>query len=95
MYNKTGKGGPSRLTVVLNHYIGNMVQEVISHNGDILKFSGDAFLAMYKCGVNDSIQDVVHEAVDSAIMIQKTHGTYESDVGITLRGTYEFFRISE
>lgn len=86
MYNKTGKGGPSRLTQVLNNYIGSMVQEIISHNGDVMKFSGDAFLAMWKCGTTDSMQDIVHEALDSAIMIQKSLGTYETDVGIFLRG---------
>lgn len=86
MYNKTGKGGPSRLTTVLNSYIGSMVQEIISHYGDVLKFSGDAFLAMWKAGVNNSLQDIIHEALDSAIIIQKSFGTYETDVGIFLRG---------
>ncbi|KAK4883887.1 hypothetical protein RN001_000158 [Aquatica leii] len=85
MYNKSGKGGPSRLTQVLNSYLGSMVQEILSHNGDILKFSGDAFLAMWKCTANSYMQDVVHAAIDSAIMIQKTLGTYETDAGVCLR----------
>ncbi|XP_022909660.1 adenylate cyclase type 10-like [Onthophagus taurus] len=84
-YNKTGKGGPSRLTHVLNAYIGTMVQEIMSYNGDVLKFSGDAFLAMWKSGVNDSMQDCIHQAVDCALVIQKTHGKYETDVGVFLR----------
>lgn len=85
-YNKTGKGGPSRLTQVLNSYIGSMVQEIMSHSGDVLKFSGDAFLAMWKSGPNDSMQDAVHEALDTALVIQKTYGTYETDVGVFLKG---------
>ncbi|KAF5300893.1 hypothetical protein FQR65_LT09056 [Abscondita terminalis] len=85
MYNKTGKGGPSKLTQVLNDYLGSMVQEILTHNGDLLKFSGDAFLAMWKCTVNNFMQDAVHAAIDSAIMIQKTLGTYETDVGVNLK----------
>lgn len=71
---------------MLNSYIGSMVQEVMSHGGDVLKFSGDAFLAMWKSGPNDSMQDCVHEALDCALTIQKSHGTYETDVGVFLRG---------
>lgn len=85
-YNKTGKGGPSRLTQVLNSYIGSMVQEILSHSGDVFKFSGDAFLAMWKSGSSGSMQDAVHEALDTALVIQKTYGTYETDVGVFLRG---------
>ncbi|KAF5292379.1 hypothetical protein FQA39_LY03413 [Lamprigera yunnana] len=83
-YNQTGKGGASRLTCVLNNYIGSMVQDILAHNGDILKFSGDAFLAMWKCSVDNIMQDVVHAAVDSAIAIQKLLGSYEKD-GVVLK----------
>lgn len=63
-----------------------MVQEVMSHSGDVLKFSGDAFLAMWKSGANDSMQDAVHEALDTALVIQKTYGIHETDVGVFLKG---------
>lgn len=62
-----------------------MVQEIMSYNGDVLKFSGDAFLAMWKSGINNSMQDAVHDALDCALVIQKSYGTYETDVGIMLR----------
>lgn len=32
-YSNLGKGGPSRLTQVLNSYIGAMVQEIMSNTG--------------------------------------------------------------
>ncbi|KAB0803414.1 hypothetical protein PPYR_00384 [Photinus pyralis] len=85
MYNKTGKGGPSKLTQVLNNYIGSMVQEILTHNGDVLKFSGDAFISMWKVTSSTDMRSAVHAAVDSAIMIQKTLGAYETDVGVFLR----------
>ncbi|XP_060536145.1 adenylate cyclase type 10-like [Cylas formicarius] len=84
-YNKSGKGGPSRLTQVLNSYIGAMVQEILSHDGDVLKFSGDAFIAMWKVSENMAMKDIVHEALDCSLVIQKTYGRYETDVDVVIR----------
>ncbi|CAH1106140.1 unnamed protein product [Psylliodes chrysocephalus] len=84
-YNKSGKGGPSRLTQVLNAYIGAMVQEILSHSGDVLKFSGDAFIAMWKETDHLSLRDAVHEALDCALVIQKSYGTYQTDVDVIVR----------
>ncbi|XP_044263925.1 adenylate cyclase type 10-like isoform X1 [Tribolium madens] len=84
-YTKTGVSGPSRMTQVLNKYLGSMVQEVLSHNGDVLKFSGDAFLAMFKSSESDTMRDAVHEALDSALVIQKNYGSYLTDVGVVIR----------
>ncbi|CAG9833176.1 unnamed protein product [Diabrotica balteata] len=84
-YNTTGRGGPSRLTQVLNSYIGAMVQEILSHSGDVLKFSGDAFIAMWKETEHLSLRDAVHEALDCALVIQKTYGTYQTDVDVVVK----------
>ncbi|XP_057665067.1 uncharacterized protein LOC130899276 [Diorhabda carinulata] len=84
-YNKSGKGGPSRLTQVLNSYIGAMVQEILSHSGDVLKFSGDAFIAMWKETDHLSLRDAIHETLDCALVIQKTYGTYQTDVDVVVR----------
>ncbi|CAH2042556.1 unnamed protein product, partial [Iphiclides podalirius] len=84
-YTKAGRGGPSRLTQVLNTYIGAMVQEILTHNGDILKFSGDAFLSMWKKTPSGNMQDVVHNAIDCGLLIQKNYGRYMTDVGVPLK----------
>ncbi|KAJ9600062.1 hypothetical protein L9F63_009643, partial [Diploptera punctata] len=84
-YNKAGSGGASRLTEVLNNYIGSMVQEIMRHSGDLLKFSGDAFLAMWKCGKDKSMRDTMSQVLACAIIIQRNYGKYETDVGVTLR----------
>ncbi|XP_045537580.1 adenylate cyclase type 10-like [Papilio machaon] len=84
-YTRTGRGGPSRLTQVLNSYIGAMVQEILTHNGDILKFSGDAFLSMWKKTPSGNMQDVVHSAIDCGLLIQKNYGRYVTDVGVALK----------
>lgn len=85
-YNKSGKGGPSRLTQVLNNYIGAMVQEILSHSGDVLKFSGDAFIALWKVTDQLSMRDAVHEAIDCSLVIQKSYGSYRTDVDVVVRG---------
>lgn len=85
-YNQAGKGGPSRLTLVLNGYIGALVQEIMSFGGDIFKFSGDAFLALWKCKDEQQImRDYVHQALDCAVVIQKNYGSFRTDVGTYLR----------
>lgn len=85
-YTKAGRGGPSRLSDVLNSYIGAMVQEILTHNGDVLKFSGDAFLSMWKKTARLSMHDCVHTAIDCGLVIQKNYGTYVTDVGVVLKG---------
>ncbi|KAJ3648253.1 hypothetical protein Zmor_020070 [Zophobas morio] len=84
-YTKTGVSGPSRMTQVLNKYLGAMVQEVLSYNGDILKFSGDAFLAVFKSSEDTTMRDSVHEALDCALVIQKSYGSYLTDVNVVIR----------
>lgn len=84
-YNLPGTGGASKLTNVLNTYIGSMVQEIMCRGGDIFKFSGDAFLAFWKVRKSLPMQEAVHEAMDTALVIQKRYGQYLTDVGVTLR----------
>lgn len=85
-YTQTGRGGPSKLTDTLNSYIGAMVQEILSHNGDVLKFSGDAFIVMWKLNDGMIMRDLAIEAMQTACIIQKHFGTYETEVGVTLKG---------
>lgn len=87
-FGKSGKNGPSKLTETLNSYIGAMVQEILSHKGDVLKFSGDAFIVMWKVEEGRAIRDIASEAIKTACVIQKHFGTYETEVGVVLRGFF-------
>lgn len=64
-----------------------MVQEILSHNGDVVKFSGDAFIVMWKLQEGILMRDIATEAMQTACVIQKHFGTYETDVGVTLKGS--------
>lgn len=84
-YNKVGKGGASMLSAVLNSYMGSMVQEILAQGGDILKFSGDAMLTIYKVSPTMTMHDAVHKALDTALIIQNRCGKYNTDVGVVLK----------
>lgn len=85
LYQIKGKGGASMLSTVLNKYLGTMVQEILSQGGDVLKFSGDALMVMFKSGPNVSMKDAIHKAIDTAITIQQSCGHYKTDIGVILR----------
>ncbi|CAH0401381.1 unnamed protein product [Chilo suppressalis] len=84
-YTRPGRGGPSRLTQVLNSYIGAMIQEILMHNGDILNFSGDAFLTMWKKTPKVTMQNIVHTAIDCGLLIQKNYENFVTDTGVVLK----------
>lgn len=67
-----------------------MVQEILSYNGDVLKFSGDAFIVMWKLQEGKIMRDIALEAIQAACVIQRHFGTYVTDVGVTLRGLNVF-----
>ncbi len=44
---QTGPGGVEELTELLNGCFGELVQLVVDHGGDVVKFAGDALLALW------------------------------------------------
>ncbi|KAL0279012.1 UNVERIFIED_CONTAM: hypothetical protein PYX00_000659 [Menopon gallinae] len=70
-FDKTGLGGPSRLTEILNKHIGAMIQVVLSKNGDVCKFGGDAIFVFWKASPPADLSAAVSNAIDSALNIQK------------------------
>ncbi|KAG8234160.1 hypothetical protein J437_LFUL014950 [Ladona fulva] len=84
-YTLTGKGGTYYMTKTLNSYLGKMVQEILVNGGDVLKFSGDAFLACWKVFEDDQMPATVMKTVKCALFIQRTLGEYETDVNVSLR----------
>ncbi|XP_063908032.1 adenylate cyclase type 10-like [Zophobas morio] len=84
-YNKTGKGGIYRLTATLNAYIGALVEVITFYGGDILKFSGDAFLALWKAPPNLRLFEVIHRVIVCALFIQHTLGCFDTEVNVLLK----------
>lgn len=71
-----------------------MVQEILSHNGDVLKFSGDAFIVMWKLHEGMMMRDLAIAAMQTACIIQKHFGSYDTEVGVTLKGLFNEKKIS-
>lgn len=84
-YTKTGKGGIYKLTATLNAYIGAIVEVIYFYGGDVLKFSGDAFLALWKAPPDVCLYEVIHEVIVCGLFIQKTLGCFETEVNVNLK----------
>ncbi|EDO31218.1 predicted protein, partial [Nematostella vectensis] len=83
----TDSCGTERLTATLNIYIGKIVEDILMNGGDVLKFAGDALLAMWKCE-NDDPKDLgllMNKAIICSLAIQEECDNYMTDVGVLLR----------
>ena len=84
-YSQAAKTGTEQLTKTLNGYMSALVSEIITYDGDILKFAGDAILSMWPVdsllAMNLTCENVIHCALD----IQRKHGTYTTSDGVTLK----------
>ncbi|KAL0275783.1 UNVERIFIED_CONTAM: hypothetical protein PYX00_003531 [Menopon gallinae] len=84
-YKGFGKSGSDKLTATLNNYLGAMVEVIYKHNGDVLKFSGDAILALWKLENHEYMYSLIHRVISCALYIQNSMGVYETDVKVLLR----------
>lgn len=84
-YHNTGKSGTYRLTVTLNTYLGSLIEIIYGHGGDVLKFAGDAFLALWKTDKRTFLCHTIHTVIACALLIQHSYSSYETDVKINLR----------
>lgn len=83
---KNLENGASKLSVVLNFYLGSMVQEILSLGGDIIKYAGDAFIATFRAENEENLQEAVNRAIDAAMIIQKNCTNYHTAAGLILNG---------
>ncbi|KAM9129108.1 adenylate cyclase type 10 [Pangshura tecta] len=76
--------GADQLTQTLNHYVGDIVEEVLVYGGDILNFAGDALLALWKVQ-RSQLSDIITLALKCSLRIQEEYGVRETEVGLELR----------
>jgi adenylate cyclase 10 len=62
----------------------------LSVGGDILKYAGDAFLAIFRADSVNSMREAMHKAIDSALIIQRNSSNFKTEVGVTLNGELRF-----
>ena len=79
-YSNDAHLGIDQLTHTLNGYFDKLVSVILTHNGDIYKFAGDAILAMWMNEISGCEQ-----ALKCALYLQEKYGAYQTDVGVILR----------
>jgi len=84
-YSQAAKTGTEQLTKTLNGYMSALVSEIISYDGDILKFAGDAILSMWPVDSLPSMNLTMENVIHCALEIQRKHGTYTTSDGVTLK----------
>lgn len=85
---KSGPDGLEALTAILNAYFGQIVDLILQHGGDVLKFAGDALLAVWPVEHEDlDLQQRTLQACQCALVIQAFSRTYSatSEVSLALR----------
>jgi class 3 adenylate cyclase/tetratricopeptide (TPR) repeat protein len=94
-----GPVGAEQVSALLNDYFGQLIDLVYAHGGDVVKFAGDALLALWPeapllhlppqagGGREGGLRLAAHRAAQCALIIQKTLHNYEpiADVRLSLR----------
>lgn len=68
---KPGNGGSKKLTASLNSVYGCIVDILRSSGGDILKFSTNTFLSIWKIPSNRCLFEVIHDVILASLFIQQ------------------------
>ena len=85
---KSGPDGLETLTAILNAYFGQIVDLILKYGGDVLKFAGDALLAVWPVQeADETLQKQTLQACQCALVIQQFSQSYTatSDVSLALR----------
>ncbi len=93
-----GPAGTERLTEVLNTFFARLIDVVRAHGGDVMKFAGDALMAIWPAG-EGGLSTASWRALWCAQQIQEALQDYQVE-GITLRlriavdaGTINMFHV--
>lgn len=78
--------GTDKLCATLNTYIGMIVDEIVSRHGDVLKFAGDAILALWKfTDIGHNAKTTLNKVINCCFDIQEKCEDYMTEVGVVLR----------
>nr|XP_044614274.1 adenylate cyclase type 10 isoform X6 [Equus asinus] len=76
--------GAEQLVEILNHYISAIVEKVLIFGGDIIKFAGDALLALWKVE-RKYLKDIITVVIKCSLEIHGLFETQESEEGLDVR----------
>jgi class 3 adenylate cyclase/tetratricopeptide (TPR) repeat protein len=73
-----GPVGAEELSRLLNDYFGQLVDLIIAHGGDVVKFAGDALLATWSAVTEDALAKQVLRAAQCGLAVQHTLHDYQA-----------------
>ncbi|GAB4579642.1 MAG: adenylate/guanylate cyclase domain-containing protein [Anaerolineales bacterium] len=77
---QSGPDGAERLASILNNYFGTLINLVYQYGGDIVKFAGDALLAIWPLTLHQkSLSELTALAVQCALEAQTSLSDYRND----------------
>ncbi|KAM9244797.1 adenylate cyclase type 10 isoform 2-T2 [Dugong dugon] len=76
--------GAEQLVEILNHYISAIVEKVLLFGGDILKFAGDALLALWKVE-RKQLKNIITVVIKCSLEIHGLFEAKESEEGLDIR----------
>ncbi|MGH8630012.1 MAG: adenylate/guanylate cyclase domain-containing protein, partial [Burkholderiales bacterium] len=89
---KRGPAGAEQVSALLNDYFGQLIDLVDAHGGDVVKFAGDALLALWPVvpdatDAGAGLQLATHRAAQCALTVQQKLHNYEpmENVRLSLR----------
>ena len=88
-----GTRGPEQVSKHLNKYFGQLIQVVLKHGGDVLKFAGDALICVFgnpNLTEQKSVKELAIRAIQCGIEIQTEHSEYDSNEGFKLSNFFTF-----
>ncbi|XP_052249078.1 adenylate cyclase type 10-like [Dreissena polymorpha] len=83
-YSHMGQSGVDQLTRTLNEYLSALVEGILRSDGDILKFAGDAILAIWRVGRKEELQSEFVKVAKCCLDIQEKCGEWDTDIGVKL-----------
>jgi len=95
-----GPQGMEILTEVINAYFGRLVEVVTDYGGDVVKFAGDAMIAVWRCPPDEIFSEVMYHATLCGLSVQDALRNYSAPDGtrLTMRiavsaGDVRFFQL--
>ena len=79
-----GPGGMEQLTKILNAYFGQMISTIAGHGGDIIKFAGDAMLAVWPATDGVELAECQRAALQCGLAVHSTLRDFQAPDGTKL-----------
>ena len=73
-----GPTGMEELSKIISEYFGCLVEVIVEHGGDIVKFAGDALLAIWPVSSGESLDITTHRAAQCALAVQTAMRAFAS-----------------